>query len=309
MYVFQSSTKNHRLTVIVTKPAVVSPDGVYIAIISESQLFIRYTRPATETDTLIRIIQLTPDLARNASIIKFSQRTKTSSTSPKPFDEQSVRILVSDLKNIHVWDLLDSTWHAHIENTFEGTQSLASVDFGFFDNHVLAFFPFSSKLAIYDLSSGRTLEIKDPKSPAPKGHSFRPTSGNLALLARCGAPGSAPVDVVLLLNAETLDVVTTVQVPGVDAQGVRWSRDGSFFAVWDTASNGMKVFIYFADGSLYRSYSGIPGHTDEELGLKSLDWSPANNYLAVGGFDDNVVLLGTKTVSVSSELLSIVLTD
>jgi hypothetical protein len=59
----------------------------------------------------------------------------------------------------------------------------------------------------------------------------------------------------------------------VDAQGLKWSPDGRWLAVWDSASSGYKVFIYTPDGHLYRTYTGTENGFNG-LGVKIIEWSP-----------------------------------
>jgi WD40 repeat protein len=104
---------------------------------------------------------------------------------------------------------------------------------------------------------------------------------------------------VLTLHApSTYFVVKTVTLPSVDAQGVKWSPDGRWLVVWDTASVGYKAYLYTADGHLYRVYSGDSEDTFG-LGIRSVEWSPRGDYLAIGGHDRRVTLLSVRTVGFS----------
>lgn len=92
-------------------------------------------------------------------------------------------------------------------------------------------------------------------------------------------------------------LIKTLELPTVDAQGMKWSRGGKWLAVWDTPSLGYKVHIYTAGGQLYRTYSG--DYYDDGmvgLGLRTIEWSPNGEFCAIGGWDDSVTLLRTTTV-------------
>jgi WD40 repeat protein len=99
-------------------------------------------------------------------------------------------------------------------------------------------------------------------------------------------------------------------LPTVDAQGLKWSPDGQWIAVWDAASAGTKVLIFTADGQLFRAYTG-PSGSDEslDLGVKVIEWSPVSPHgnqsevLAVGKVDGTVDLLQSRTVSMRSPAL------
>lgn len=74
--------------------------------------------------------------------------------------------------------------------------------------------------------------------------------------------------------------------------------------MWDAASTGTKVFIYTADGQLFRTYTGPPDSDPVfDLGVKGIEWSPVDGrngtseFLAVARVDGNVDLLKSKTVS------------
>lgn len=200
-----------------------------------------------------------------------------------------------DEEHVRVWDLLDETWTATIKNGSGGMGKIVNADFGRAKDEVLVFSDFGSKVTIWSLQTRRTVEIRDPKF-ATKGFAYRPRGGVFALLSRPGAQ-----DVLTLHEAGTYALIRTTTLPTTDAQGLKWSADGRWMAVWDTPSIGYKVHIYTADGHLYRTYSGDDDDDDDGnglqgLGVKSLEWSPRGDYLVVGGHDRRVTLLTTRTV-------------
>lgn len=68
-----------------------------------------------------------------------------------------------------------------------------------------------------------------------------------------------------------------------DMAGVRWSPDGEVLCVWES-SLSYKVLLYSLDGRLMSSYSAY----EHALGIKSLDWSPSAQFLAIGSYDKKV---------------------
>jgi WD40 repeat protein len=174
---------------------------------------------------------------------------------------------------------------------------IINVEFGRTANEVLCFAEFGSRTTVWNVKSGRSVEIRDPKFSASRGYGFRPSTGLFALLSRPG-----PQDVLTLHAPETYFVVKTVTLPSIDAQGIKWSPDGRWIAVWDTASVGFRVYIFTTDGNLYRVYQGDVGDDGLGLGVKSVEWSPKGDYLALGGHDRRVVLLSTRTVSRTAEI-------
>jgi hypothetical protein len=178
------------------------------------------------------------------------------------------------------------------------------VEFGATEDEALVWSDFAACLKVWCLRIGRAVEIRDPKFSGKEGRGwgYRPASTSrhgrgqvLALL--CRASG---VDVLMLLSARTYSLLSRVELPTTDAAGLKWSRDGRWLAIWDAASAGYKLHIYTADGNLYRTISREP--TDdidawdiEGLGIKSVEWVPGKEKLAVGGWDRRVRILSTRT--------------
>lgn len=183
-----------------------------------------------------------------------------------------------------------------------------AVEFGRDENEVLVWSDFASRVMVWCLKTGRTVEIRDPKfgGKESRGWGYRPDGGEkraegrgsvLALLCRSGG-----MDMLVLLAPKTYTVIRKVELVTQDAQGLRWSRDGKWLAVWDAASVGYTLCIYTADGHLYRTISREPSEElndwgIEGLGIKTVEWVPGNEWLAVGGWDRRVRILSTKTFS------------
>ncbi|KAF2749872.1 hypothetical protein M011DRAFT_439249 [Sporormia fimetaria CBS 119925] len=181
------------------------------------------------------------------------------------------------------------------------------VEFGGTEDEVVVFSDFASKATVWCLRTGRTVEIKDPKflGREGRGWGYRPnrdkeTQGRGKLLAfLCRTAGQ---DILLVLAPKSYNVLKRVELPTVDAAGIKWSRDGRWIVVWDAASAGYRLHIYTADGHLYRT---ITREQNEELdrwgieglGVKSVEWAPGNGWLAVGGWDRRVRILFTRTFS------------
>jgi hypothetical protein len=182
------------------------------------------------------------------------------------------------------------------------------VEFGRTEDEVLVWSDFASRVMVWCLRTGRTVEIRDPKFSGKegKGWGYRPWPGEvgkedgargglLAMLCR-----NAGQDVLMLLAPQTYRVIKRVELATVDAQGLKWSPDGRWIAIWDCASSGYRISIYTADGHLYRTISREPSDELNEwgvegLGIKTVDWIRGNEYLAVGGWDRRVRILSTRT--------------
>jgi WD40 repeat protein len=211
--------------------------------------------------------------------------------------ELSSRVLLANDENVRVWDLQDEKWSAAINNGSGGMGKIVNVEFGRTADEVLCFSDFGSRTTVWNVQSGRSVEIRDPKFPSARGYGFRPLTGLFALLSR---PGSQ--DILTLHAPGTYFVVKTVTLQSVDAQGMKWSPDGRWIVFWDTASVGFRVYIFTADGNLYRVYQGDGGDDGLGLGVKNVEWSPKGDYLAIGGHDRRVVLLSTRTVCLTSSI-------
>ena len=188
---------------------------------------------------------------------------------------------------MRVWDIQDNEWSATIDNGSGGMGKIANAEFGADDTEVLVFAGFNAQVTVWSLWTGRSVEIKDPKFAA-KGHG---RNKNFALLSR-----PASHDVVTIHAPRSYGVLKTFNPPTSDAQGLQWSPNGKWLAIWDNASTGFKVLIYTADGNLYRTYTG--DYFDDELqglGVKTIEWSPNGDFLAIGGYENTITLLSTRT--------------
>lgn len=178
------------------------------------------------------------------------------------------------------------------------------VDFGATEDEVLVWSDFAACMKVWCLKTGRAVEVRDPKFSGKEGRGwgYRPSGTPrhgrgqiMALLCR-----TSGVDVLLLLSAQTYTLLSRIELPTTDAANLKWSRDGRWLAVWDAASAGYNLHIYTADGHLYRTITREPSDDVnawgiEGLGVKSVEWVPGNEKLAVGGWDRRVRILSTRT--------------
>ncbi|QDS77629.1 hypothetical protein FKW77_002563 [Venturia effusa] len=256
--------------------AVPSQDGLYIAALNGERLEVR----ATASLGLVRSITT----SSKGPIIRWSPTL--------PDSNSSSRLLLADEENVRVWDLYNEKWTATINNGSGGMGKIVNVEFGRTKEEVVCFSDFGSKVTVWSLKTGRSVEVKDPKFPNTRAFGFRPVTGLCAIISRPG-----PQDVLTLHAPSSYAVLKMIMLQSVDAQGMRWSMDGRWLAVWDTPSIGYRIYIYTADGHLYRVYSGDCGEDSLGLGVKSIEWSPKSDHLAIGGHDRRVTLLSTRTFS------------
>lgn len=181
------------------------------------------------------------------------------------------------------------------------------VEFGANEDEVIAWSDFGACAKVWCLRSGRAIEIRDPKFPGKdnRGWGYRPSSseplggaqrgGVMAMLCR-----TSGIDVLMLLARRTYAQLNRVELSTIDAVGLKWSRDGRWIAIWDAPSTGYNLYIYTADGHLYRtitreSLNDARAWGVEGLGIKSVEWVPGTEWLAVGGWDRRVRILSTRT--------------
>ncbi|KAH7406779.1 hypothetical protein DE146DRAFT_753331 [Phaeosphaeria sp. MPI-PUGE-AT-0046c] len=292
-----------------TSLSVPSPSASHIACLSGARLHVR----CLATSEIIRSIGLPPSHDARTSRIAWSPpssslSTSHSSSTPARRSQASTsnRVLVFDDETTRVYDVRDEKWSAVISNGSGGMGKNVHVEFGATEDEVLVWSDFAACLKVWCLRTGRAVEIRDPKFPGKegKGWGYRPSStlrnehGRvMALLCR-----TSGTDVLLLLSAKTYGILSRVELSTIDAANLKWSHDGRWLAIWDGASAGYSLHIYTADGHLYRAITREPAEDldswgIEGLGIKSVEWMPGNEKLAVGGWDRRVRILSTRTFS------------
>ncbi|KAL2367556.1 hypothetical protein RJ035_000270 [Blastomyces gilchristii] len=248
---------------------------------------------ALEGQSTIRTITLSESIAGRVKALRWSKPPRPLIAEPDAFTPDSQRILCASGHRISVWDLHDENWSAQIEAG--DALHFTHVDFAATHDEVIAFSEFNAHLTVFSLATGGQNVIKSPKFSNAAGYGFRPVTGHLALLLKLDAN-----DTLTIHEPETYEVITTVTLNTVDAQGLKWSPNGAWLAVWDSASMVPRVEIYTADGQHYRTYS--EGTNDLNLGVKTIEWSPDSQLMAVGKHDGTVALLNCKTFSLLSVL-------
>ncbi|KAF2231388.1 WD40 repeat-like protein, partial [Viridothelium virens] len=277
-----------------TTHALPSPSGTHIASLTSSQLHIRSSRSLS----LTRSFSLHSSLgagsrpsSRTALLLRWSSTSK--------------RILVASAESICVYSLLDSKWRAHVSNGSGSMGRIINAEFGSDDDEVLMWTEFGASLTVWDLRTGKSIEIRDPKfhnscdinnGEEGYGSAYKPERPrNISIFASLSRVG--PRDILSIHAAQTYEVISSATLPSIDAKGLKWSPDGRWLTIWEAPSQGMRIWIYTADGHLFRSYT--PNNAKDlevaELGICSLEWSPSGEWLALGGFERRVTLLNTRT--------------
>ena len=274
-----------------SQQAVPSPDGSVVAAVLHSQLVLR----STIDGQIILSYSLPSTHSNTYRHLKLSRPVVAGVDNP-------LRVLVADDDTIHVFEVKNPQWKSVVNSGAGNMGKIVHADFGANEDEVVVFSDFGFKATIWSLVTSRGVEVRDPKASS-RCHDYRPKTKHWAILTR-----ELARDNLLILAPGTHEVLENVEIPTVDAQGVQWSSDGLWLAIWDTASSGYRVLIYTADGHLFKTYTG--GQTVEEIGLgiKNVAWGPHGKHLAIGDFDDRVTILANTSVRMLRSSTFILLT-
>ncbi len=293
-----------------------SPDGLFIATLYASNLVIR----SRETLEVVRTIRLDPRYSARVTILQWASAitppdikdARTGSQDLRTNDEPLARcrrILIADPDRVQIYDLTNPCWSVIIDSITAGLGPSSAIQFSRDANSILIFSALQVHLKIHSLDSGSSVKIPSPKfsvpchstssatsrtSPNGQGHDFRPRTGHLLLLTRPAAR-----DVLSIHEPHSWTVIQCWEPGTVDAQGLRWSPHGRWIAVWDSVAGGGKVYIFTAEGGLYRTWSGWvedEGKNEVGMGARSVEWSSDGEALAVGDWEGRVTLLNSSTV-------------
>lgn len=172
------------------------------------------------------------------------------------------------------------------------------ISFGASEDEICVFSDFGLKMSVMNLLTSKSVDINAPKfytsGTVNKGFCFRPQTRNLALLTRSGGK-----DVISIHARESLEVMRSWNPETVDAQGILWSPDGRWLAVWESAGQAHRIYVYTADGHLYKTWRGPTPTCHEEkdveygAGIRMVEWSGTGTCVAVGDYGRRVTVLGT----------------
>lgn len=267
-----------------------SPDGELVATLSGYSVTIR----SVDSLQTANSVKLPTDLPGPVSSLIWSP--------------SSSKILVAAADQIHVFSVSpsDSPQHATILNTgFSGAKPPV-IRFGARDTEVLVWSPFGLKLAIFDLSTSKAVELTSPKffqsTSATRGLSLRPDTAHLALLTRVGGK-----DLVSIHHPTTRQIQRSWYPDTTDAQGLVWTPDGRWLLLWESPAHGHRLLLYTADGQHFRSLgpSTLSPEPDADLepGIKLCRLSPNAEWCAVCDHSRGVAILGTQAWRLSMRLL------
>lgn len=286
-YAPRSSIVLQNLTLLGTLNLTFSEDCRHAARIHNKDLVV-YSNPAEEP----KAVQFERFPKDAPHIVKFNVTSE--SHSGQGVDDTRRLLLVSGA-TMSVWGINPLQKLADIQNL---EAEWLHVDFGADENEVIVFHSWNTRVTLLCMNSSKMTVIKQPKLAHPHGYGYRPKTRELAILLKPDAS-----DVLTIHERQSYELLHRAVLPTVDAQGLKWSPDGRWIAVWDLPSLGTKVLIYTADGQLFRTYTGPSGVNDtHDTGVKHIEWSPVSNrssvsqLLTVGKISGNIELLNTQTV-------------
>lgn len=272
--------------------SVPSKDGKFIATVLNSTVIIRLALESEKYHTFSLPQSSTSQWRFLKWYDKPSKGLSHEHTGNDWHSGSSHRFLLANDDDVLIWDVDDLKWHAEINGAANCLGRIYNVQFGSTANEVLVSSSFGVKLTIWSLLTTRGVEVKDPKTTS-RFCDCRPRSGHLAILVRDTAH-----DALVLLPPGKPDQVKNVELATVDAQGVKWSPDGRWIAIWESGSYGYKVLTYTADGNHYKTYLRGQDTENVGLGVSMLRWSPSGSFLAIGDYNQCAVILRTNTVGI-----------
>ncbi|KAJ9385070.1 hypothetical protein DTO063F5_4405 [Paecilomyces variotii] len=282
-------------------PTALSLNGEYAVRLVGRELVIHAASGVSGTP-ILGIIKLKEHIASQLKLFRFFNVSNVTHETDDEVDTMPYqRLLCATDTHISVWQLHPLEWLADIDNV---EPALTYADFGGDMDEVVVGHSWNTKITIFNLRVGRSQIIKSSKLSNTNGYGYRPRTNQLAILLKPEVN-----DLLTIHEPRTYELITRVTLPTTDAQGLKWSPDGRWIAVWEAASAGTKVLIYTPEGQLFRTYCGPPGYDSTyDLGVRTIEWSsarhpmPVSDYLAVGKFDGSVDILNSKTFSCSVSL-------
>ena len=216
--------------------------------------------------------------------------------------------MIASTDNIRVFSVTNSNFAANITHPTSGTTKIAFVCFGATDDELCVFSDFGLKLSIFNLLSSTSVDIHSPKfynpGVASRGISYRPRTSNLALLTRTGGK-----DIISIHTRDTLEVKRSWYPETIDAQGLSWSPDGRWLAIWESAAQGHMLLVYTADGHLYKTWNGPALISEDEsdltlgAGIKLLEWDRIGSFVAIGDSSKRITILSVPSFNEATSLL------
>lgn len=182
---------------------------------------------------------------------------------------------------VQVWSLEQPEWYCKID---EGSIGLVASCWSPDGRHILNTTDFHLRITVWSLCTKAVSYIKYPKA-CHKGMDFSRDGCYMALAERRDCK-----DCISVFVCEDWHLLRHFETETQDLAGVQWSPNGCVLAVWDSCLE-YKVLIYSLDGRLLSSFCAY----EWSLGIKSVTWSPSNQFLAIASYDQKVRILNHIT--------------
>ncbi|XP_066926151.1 WD repeat-containing protein WRAP73-like [Clytia hemisphaerica] len=182
---------------------------------------------------------------------------------------------------IQVWSLENTEWTCKIDH---GSLGLVYARWSPDSRHILSTSDFKLRITVWSLINKAVSYIKFPKH-SQKGLEFSKNGKYMAVAERRNHK-----DFISIFACDTWEMLKHFATDTKDLSDISFSPNGNMIAAWDSKLE-YKVVIYSLDGRFISSYSAY----DYALGVKSVTWSPTNQFLAVGSYDQQVRLLNNVT--------------
>ncbi|KAK6505975.1 hypothetical protein TWF506_010902 [Arthrobotrys conoides] len=266
-----------------TQGAYPSPDGTLVASIQGSRLVLQ----DAYTAEIKRATQLSDELSTTINFLKWSSPPlslpvaegdeEKSNVQPSAFPS---RILVADDQVVEIFDAHNEDWKATLNPGFGG---IKYVDFAANSDEILVLSEFGLKVTIWSLKANFHVDLQHPKVGV-KGFGYRAGTNHFALLTRPVAH-----DMLNLYSPESYTPIKSIELPTIDAQALKWSPNGLWIAILESASAGYRVLLYTANGHMFRTHE----QPCVGLGLRTMEWSSDGDFLVLGGYDGSVIFLNS----------------
>jgi len=238
-----------------------SPDGCYVANAAQYRLVVRDVR-SLQIKALFTCLD-------NISYIEWSS------------DSQYILCGLFKRGLIQVWSLEHTEWTCKIDH---GSMGLVAARWAPDGRHILSTSEFKLRITVWSLINKAVSYIKFPKH-SNKGIEFSKDGQHMALLERRNYK-----DFVSVFACDGWEMLKHFATDTKDSADLAFSSNGCMIAIWDSKLE-YKVAIYSLDGRFISAYSAY----DFALGVKCVTWTPSNQFLAIGSYDQQVRLLNNVT--------------
>ncbi|KAH7329247.1 WD40-repeat-containing domain protein [Stachybotrys elegans] len=260
---------------------IASPNGQHIATFTSSTTI---TIRSVETLQTVNAVKLPADVTGPVSTLLWSP--------------SSTKLLAATAEQIVVLSANNVPFQAVIRNPLAGGNRPSAIQFGAADTEIIVFAAFGLKVAVFDLSTSKAVEISSPKFYQPvncaRGYCFHKSTGHMAVLTRL-----AGKDTISVHHPSTRHVQRSWAPDVVDAQGMLWTPDGAWLLLWESPAHGRRMLLYTPDGQLFRSIESpslsARGDADLEPGIRLCQLTPDAAVCAVCDYSRTIVLLSSDT--------------